>query len=240
MKSSLSYPEIAAAIEAVGLVPRGAFLCRPEDGVPDLAAGRPARTLVLMGNVGGSLWPAFQAAPEAGDGRAHPLNRWSERLGRRLAGTFGAVALFPFGGPPHHPFAAWAKRAEPVGESPLGMLIHPRYGLWHAYRGALAFAEAIALPPREDTPLPCAGCIEKPCLSACPVGAFDGQAYDVDACAAHIAAPAGADCLDVGCRARRACPVGREFLYPRGQAGLHMRAFLTARQEETSAPCPRP
>ena len=37
-------------------------------------------------------------------------------------------------------------RAEAVAPSPLGILIHPDYGLWHAYRGALAFAERLALP----------------------------------------------------------------------------------------------
>src|SRR4030095_137820 len=48
----------------------------------------------------------------------------------------------------------WAMRAEAVAPSPLGILIHPDYGLWHAYRGALAFAERLALPPRGARPLP--------------------------------------------------------------------------------------
>jgi hypothetical protein len=82
--------------------------------------------------------------------------------------------------------------------------------------------------------VPCDSCADKPCLAACPVAAFDGKGYAVDACVAHIAAPAGADCLDRGCRARRACPVGREHLYAPAQAGLHMRAFLTARLEGNS------
>ena len=228
------YQSVDAAIRAKGLAPRGGFVCRPEDGVPDFPDGRPAGTLVLFGNVGASLWRAFQATPEARDGDAHPLNRWSERLGRALAEDLGAMALFPFGGPRYLPFIAWAKRAVPVDNSPLGMLIHPQYGLWHAYRGAIAFAEAIELPPREALEVPCDSCADKPCLAACPVAAFDGKGYAVDACVAHIAAPAGADCLDRGCRARRACPVGREHLYAPAQAGLHMRAFLTARLEGNS------
>ena len=52
----------------------------------------------------------------------------------------------------------WAQRAEPLHPSPLGVLIHPVHGLWHAYRGALAFAEPIELPPRADLPSPCASC----------------------------------------------------------------------------------
>ncbi len=224
---------IEDAAGACGLALRGAFHPAAGDRVPDLPGGVPARTLVLLGNVGGGLWRAFEAAPEFADGAPHPLNRWSERVIGGLAAEFGAAALYPFGGPPWLPFVAWAKRAEPVAESPLGMLIHPDHGLWHAYRGALAFAEALALPPRDVRPRPCDSCAEKPCLEACPVGAFTPGGYDVAACTAHVEAPAGADCLEQGCRARRACPVGRELHYGSGQARFHMAAFLRARRAET-------
>ena len=200
--------------------------------MPPLPDGRKPASLVLLGNVGASIWPAFQASPEADDGRPDPLNRWSQRLIDALAVRFGALALYPFGGPPHWPFQRWAQRAEPVGPSPIGMLIHPDHGLWHAYRGALAFAEAIDLPARDTRPSPCEGCIDKPCLTTCPVGAFTTAGYDVPACSAHIAAAAGRDCLEAGCLARRACPAGREGLYDAAQAGFHMAAFLRALQGE--------
>jgi hypothetical protein len=223
---------IEAAAAAEGLSLRGAFHPGPDDGVPDLAEGRAAATLVLLGNVGGSLWPAFSRTPELADGQPDPLNRWSERVVGGLAAALGARAFYPFGGPPYRPFVAWAKRAEPVRESPLGMLIHPDHGLWHAYRGALAFAERLALPPRDDRPRPCDGCADRPCLTGCPVGAFaaPGPGYDVAACVGHLDGPAGADCLDLGCRARRACPVGRAMHYETAQARLHMAAFLAARR----------
>jgi hypothetical protein len=152
-----------------------------------------------------------------------------------LAEAWGARALFPFGGLPHLPFVAWAKRAEPVAESPLGILIHPDYGLWHAYRGALAFAEALALPPRAERPRPCDTCADQPCLSACPVDAFTAEGYDVSACADHLAAPAGADCMAEACRARRACPIGRDTIYVPEQARFHMTHFLEARRREGTA-----
>ena len=220
--------EIEAAVRGLGLAPRGAFTCTVEDAVPAQPDGRESRTLVLIGNHAGGFWSSFQAAPEAQDGRPDPLNRWSERVIGGLAADFGGLALFPFGGPPYRPFQRWAQRAEPVAASPLGMLIHPDYGLWHAYRGAIALAEALPLPPREARPSPCDSCVEKPCLSACPVGAFTAAGYDVAACAGHVAAPAGADCLDLGCRARRACPVGREHSYAPPQARFHMAAFVAA------------
>ncbi len=224
----LSRIEQAAADQ--GLTLRGAFHPRAADRVPALADGRPAGTLVLLGNVGAGLWERFSTAPEFADGGADPLNRWSERVIDALAEAFRGRALFPFGGPPYQPFVAWAKRAEPVAESPLGMLIHPEYGLWHAYRGALALVGRLELPSRDARPRPCESCADKPCLSACPVGAFTGEGYDVAACAGHIAAAAGADCLEQGCRARRACPVGRELVYGPAQGRFHMSAFLKSRR----------
>lgn len=208
----------------VGLRPRGGFHPRPEDAVM-LGDGRRAATLVLAGAVGGSLWPAFSAAPEAADGAPHPLDRWSVRVLGGVAQALGCEAVFPSDGPPYHPFAAWAQRAEPVAPSPLGLLIHPDYGLWHAYRGALLFSERLALPPVEARPSPCGSCVGRPCLSACPVGAFTGQGYDTAACVGHLDGSAGGDCYRLGCLARAACPVGRTYAYDEAQAVFHMTAF---------------
>ena len=244
---------IEAALAREGLIARGGFHPEPGDRVPALDGGRRTRSLIMIGNRGPDLWRAFAASPEFGttpDPLPDPLNAWSARVIGDLAAEWGARALFPFGGPPHLPFVAWAKRAEPVAESPLGILIHPDYGLWHAYRGALAFAEEIALPARAERPRPCDDCADKPCLSACPVGAFsavgsdgagddvagsDVAGYDVGSCADHLAAPAGADCMAEACRARRACPVGREYLYTPQQAQFHMVHFLEARRREGAA-----
>ena len=218
-----------------GLRLRGAFHPAPEDRVPPMADDQSVGTLVLLGAIGGSLWPTFARAPEHGDGLPDALDRWSSRVIGALAAEFGAEPLFPFGGPPYHPFVAWAKRAEPVTESPLGMLIHPEYGLFHAYRGALAFAERLALPPRPAADHPCDSCAGKPCLTACPVGAFAAKGYDVDACGAHILGPDGAACLEGGCLARLACPVGRENQYGAQQAAFHMAAFAAARRRVHAA-----
>ncbi|HKX06630.1 MAG TPA: ferredoxin [Stellaceae bacterium] len=183
----------------------------------------------MLGFVGRAQWPAFAASPEASDGRAHPLDRWSRRVIRALAAELGAVALFPFGGPPWLPFQRWAMKAEPVHRSALGMLIHADWGLWHSYRGALAFAERIDLPARANRPSPCDSCAAKPCLAACPVGAFTLERYDVDRCATHLRSVAGRDCIELGCRAREACPVGADHRYGREQASFHMRGFLASR-----------
>ena len=217
------------AIEAAGLPLRGAFRPEADDAVPELPDGRASGTLVLLGNAGSDMWTAFRRSPEFASGE-HRLDRWSRRVIEGLAARFGASALFPFGGPPFLPFLRWARRAETLHPSPIGPLIHPRYGLWHAYRGALNFAERLELPEVEAEPSPCATCRDRPCLDACPVGAFTSSGYDVPACVGHVASPAGGSCLMQGCLARRACPVGREYRYVPAQAEFHMRAFLGARR----------
>jgi len=207
--------EIAAALAAHGLILRGGFHPDPrEEGIAD------AGTLLLVGYAGAAMWNAF--APHI-DGARHPLDSWTWQVVEPIAESFGARALYPFG-EPHRPFQRWAQRADSVHPSPLGILIHPEYGLWHAYRAALLFAERLPLPPRQEAPSPCAACAEKPCLHACPVGAFSASGYDVQACATHLAS-AASDCGEAGCHARNACPVGREWRYPEAQIRFHMAAF---------------
>jgi hypothetical protein len=225
----VSLQRAVAKAAAAGLILRGAFHPETGDGVPVLPGGTLAGTLVLAGMVGRAQWPAFAASPEASDGRRNPLDRWSRRIIDELAAALGAGALYPFEGPPWLPFQRWAMKAEPVHRSVLGVLIHPDWGLWHSYRGALAFAERLALPERIARRSPCDSCAGKPCLSACPVGAFTLARYDVEACGGHLRSAAGEDCLELGCRAREACPVGPAHRFGRDQAGFHMRAFLASR-----------
>ncbi len=215
---------VQSAIERAGLVPRGAF--RLADG--ELLAD--VRTIVLIGMTGRAGWEAFAASPEAREGNGHPLDRFSRRVIDALAQELHAVALYPFGGPPHWPFQQWARRAEPVHPSPIGILIHPVYGLWHSYRGALGFSQALEVPAFETSASPCDSCRERFCLGACPVGAFSPAGYDVAACASYLRSPAGADCMTGGCLARRACPVGAGHAPGAKQAAFTMRAFLQARE----------
>ncbi len=203
-----------------GMFVRGAF--HPVDS--DRVRQR-AKTLVLLGNAGAAMWRAFQA--QATDMSAsHPLDTWIRKVVEAVGIRFGAEAVFPFDGPPFAPFQRWATRAEAVHASPLGILIHPTYGLWHAYRGALAFRQLWPLPPRQAAPNPCESCHDRPCLRGCPVGAFRAAGYDVPACVAHVRSSAGRACIDRGCRARLACPVGADYRYELAQAMFHMRGFL--------------
>ena len=222
-----SLHDLTAALAVHGMMLRGGFVPAPEDSVPALGHGRLARTLLLVGNAGPAMYQHFFAAPESVGQAANPLDSWTRRMIDPLAARFGAVALFPFGGPPWHPFQRWAKRAEALQASPLGILIHPEFGLWHAYRAALLFDREIALPARlAGARHPCDECSAKPCLSTCPVGANTPNGYAVKTCAAHVGSPPGADCRSGGCLARRACPVGPGYAYSARAMEFHMAAFL--------------
>jgi len=218
-------PDLAPLARAVGrhgFILRGGFHPGPGDGAPGNAG-----TLVMVGNAGPAMWAAFRAAvPQPSE--PDPLDAWTRRVLAAVAGELGAEAVFPFDGPPYLPFQRWAMRADAVFPSPIGPLIHPVYGLWHAYRAALLFAGRLALPEKAAATSPCEGCAGKPCLAACPVSALSPGAYDVPACVGFLDAPAGADCLALGCAARRACPVGREYVYAPAQAAFHMAAFRAA------------
>jgi Fe-S-cluster-containing hydrogenase component 2 len=224
----IEFGDIETAVREAGLTPRGAFHPEPADVVPEVDPGTPAHTLIMVGNAGPSMWRAFCANRDPAKDR---LDDWSQDILTDIARCFGAAALYPFS-PPHLPFQRWACQAEPCHSSPLGILIHPGYGLWHSYRGALAFAERLRLPPVKPQVSPCDTCSEKPCLTTCPVAAFHDNGYEVPACARHLADSAGQDCMDHGCRARRACPVGRPFRYHSDQARFHMDAFLRARRAD--------
>ncbi len=228
-------PDILAQIDrslsATGLFVRGGFQPQPADGVPDLADGRPARTVVLIGNAGGALWRAFAAArarePGAFDPR-HPMDRWMRPRIEAAAAALGAEPVFPNDGPPFVPILDWAQRAEPVYRSPIGIVIHPEFGLWHVYRAALLFAERLDVGAREDRPSPCETCAERPCLKVCPVDAFEPDRFAAERCAGHVESAAGAACRERGCLARRACPVAPEMRYPRDAQAFHTAALLGA------------
>jgi hypothetical protein len=224
--ASASVEAILSAIRRSGLVPRGAFRLEDRERQGALAN---VRTIVLAGMAGREGWDAFAASAEARDGTDHPLDRWSRRVIEALARDLGAKAFFPFDGPPFRPFQQWAMRAEPVHPSPIGLLIHPAYGLWHSYRGALGFREALDIPESEAAASPCESCEGRWCLNTCPVGAFSPVGYEVGACAEYLRSAKGADCMEAGCLARRACPVGAEHAYGAEQANFTMRAFLRAR-----------
>jgi len=208
----LSYAAVAQQAQARRLMAMGAV--REGNGA-----------IVLLGpDEPGGFWHHFRASPEAQDGSNNPMDRWSKRVIGDWAEDLGAEALFPFTGPPYHPFHEWVVASGQAHASPVGLLMHVRAGLWVSYRGALRLPHLEDLPP--TSPHPCDSCAGKPCLTACPVSALAGAGYDVDACKGYLASDRRCACMTGGCRVREVCPVSRTWGRLTGQSAFHMRAFL--------------
>lgn len=217
--------EIAAALAASGLILRGGFSFGDDEMAPAGLSGAPAKSMLLVGQAGAASWPYFQRWRErqARD-IANPLDSWSREVIGTIAQGCGARAVSP-SDRPYLPFQQWAMRAEGLKPSPLGILMHPTYGLWHVYRGALLFEDEISLPEPHAAIHLCDTCVSKPCLNSCPVCAYSVDGFTHQACLAHVRGKDGTPCLAGGCLDRNACPYGAEYRYPPEVQAFHMAAF---------------
>lgn len=215
--------DLESVLTPYGLKLRGVVRLNPDEICEYDFAGY--KSVALIGNIGSSFWSEFTQSNEYLDGEDNPLDRWSMRVADVLAPTLKARPIYPFQGPPYLPFQQWAKRAEALQQSPIGLMMHPQYGLWHAYRFGLLFAEELSagLMKRDS---PCLSCEERPCLNTCPVGAFSSAGYDVPSCIDYLKQNPSAECFQHGCMARYNCPAGREYRYVDEQSQFHLRAFL--------------
>jgi hypothetical protein len=211
-----------AAVEALlkphHLAVMGGFHAKDDASLP-----KGAQTLLLIGPAEPRFWPHLKAQPEWQSGAADPIDRWSRRVIGEIAYAAQAEAIFPFGGAPWHPFYQWALRSGRAWDSPVRLLVHDQMGLFASYRGALALRDALTLPPSAENP--CDTCATKPCLTACPVQALSSGGYDLAACHDFLDKSNGADCMNHGCNARRACPVSQAYARLSEQSAFHMRQF---------------
>ncbi len=212
------------AFVAERLAPHG-LLLRGGTTIEATRCGDPVRTVLLIGQAGCAMWPFFQAWLAAQKAVPdHPLDTWSREILDPIAAEIGACAVSP-SDRPFWPFQQWAMKAEGLKPSPLGVLMHPHYGLWHAYRGALLVDSDILIPePREENHL-CDACVGKPCLSACPVGAYSLEGFAQEKCRSWLTSAGETACMDAGCLARNACPYAGEYRYGVEQQRFHMRSF---------------
>lgn len=213
----MSVADLTGTLAAHRLTVLGGFSASPDDGLPP-----GTRTLLLLGPAEPGFWPHLTAQPEWLDGQPDPVDRWSRRVIGRIACELGGKALFPFGGPPYHPFYRWALRTGRIWDSPVRLLVSADQGMMVSFRGALALKEDVPFPA--PTVRPCEECT-RPCLTACPAGALTDAGYDVPACHAFLDTDGGSVCLTGGCLVRRACPVSQAYARLPEQSAYHMRRF---------------
>ena len=196
----------------------------------------PARRLVLLGNGGRTFWRAL-TADRAATKRAptehpaeHPVDTFSLHLAREFVVHCGGnpddprsmEVLYP--APVEQPFPlslqALGEFVHWVHPSPLGLGIHPEFGLWNAYRAA--FLTDLPLPVTVAAPhaSPCSACQEKPCVTTCPAAAVDPEVgLDLWGCS-HFRLTPDSPCTE-RCLARLACPVGADQRYHADQIAYH-------------------
>ncbi|PSJ60134.1 hypothetical protein C7I84_11855 [Mesorhizobium ephedrae] len=217
--------DLARELAGHGLIPRGGFNFADGEDAPPGPSGAPAQAVLLVGQAGAAPWLHFLKWREAQPpGLENPLDTWSREVIGAVAGRFGARAVFP-SERPYLPFQQWAMRAEKLRPSPLGILMHPEYGLWHAYRGALLFDHELDLPDPGAPAHLCDACAEKPCLASCPVDAHSAAGFDHAGCLEYVRSAKGRACASRGCLDRNACPHGAAYRYPAEMQAFHMRAF---------------
>ncbi len=214
---------MAAALAAHGLILRGGFNFADREAAPPESSG--AKSVLLVGQAGAAPWPHFlKWREQRAKDIANPLDTWSREVIGAVAEEFGARAVSP-SDRPFLPFQQWAMRAEGLKPSPLGILMHPEYGLWHAYRGALLFEDELAIAEPHAAIHLCDTCVDKPCLKSCPVDAYSRQGFAYEACLGHVRGPLGEPCRSGGCLDRNACPYGTDYRYPPEVQAFHMAAF---------------
>jgi ferredoxin len=208
-----------------GLILRGGFNFNAADNAPNAPSGKPAKSVILIGQAGAAVWPHFMRWRATQSATiSNPLDTWSREVIGSVADTFGARAISP-SDRPFAPFQQWAMRAEGLKPSPLGILMHPEYGLWHAYRGALLFDHEISIQEAHKAIHLCDLCDGKPCVKACPVDAYSETSFAYQDCLAHVRSPNGKACRSGGCLDRNACPQGMAYRYPAHVQAFHMAAY---------------
>lgn len=177
------------------------------------------RRLVLVGHGGRRMWQALQ---ERGMEPADPVDGYSTTLTQQfIAGCLdGAPVLWLYpGADTLIPLQQLGEAAGWSYPSPVGSGISPIYGVWFAYRAAFLIDADLPLVRDDPAPSPCERCSDKPCISACPVGAVQVDTFGIDACVEHRLRPQS-PCAD-RCLARMACPFLPEHQYTLPQIQYH-------------------
>lgn len=183
--------------------------------------------MLLVGQAGAAPWPHFlRWRVQQTASLDNPLDSWASEVIGVVAHQFGARAVSP-SDKPYLPFQQWAMRAEGIRPSPLGILMHPEYGLWHAYRGALLFDVELAFAELREQSHLCDLCPGKHCLKSCPVDAYSEAGFAHERCLGHVRGASGGACRTQGCLDRNACPYGLAYRYPADVQAFHMKSYAS-------------
>lgn len=192
------------------------------------------RSIVVIGNGGADFWRAFKAYAAANPGwleRDNPLDDFTrdiiEKEIVKLVQNRGVecVAVYPFGRGPTLNFMQVAMLAGLAGPSIIGVVVHPVFGPWIAFRAALLLDCEIDHPGDAIGFDPCPTCITRSCITACPADAVSfPSGWNIPKCLAHRV-EAHPDCADQ-CHARVACVLSPAERYPDDELAYHQARAL--------------
>jgi epoxyqueuosine reductase QueG len=113
------------------------------------------------------------------------------------------------------------------GPSILGVMVHPIYGPWIAFRAAILVDELIDALGEAHGFDPCPSCTARTCIAACPANALSfANGWDIPKCLTHRV-EVEADCA-ARCHARAGCVLGPEHRYPDDELAYHQMRSLRA------------
>ncbi|MBV8360857.1 MAG: hypothetical protein JO189_23420 [Deltaproteobacteria bacterium] len=197
------------------------------------------RSIVVIGNGGGDFWRAFKTHVAENPGwfeRENPLDDFTRKVVEKeivkpiQSAGVRCIAVYPFGSGPMLNFMQLAMLAGLAGPSIIGVVVHPVFGPWIAFRAALLLDREIDRPGSAIGFDPCPTCSTRSCISACPAAAVSfPSGWDIPKCMAHRI-EAHPDCAD-RCNARVACVLGPDERYTDDELAYHqMRALRMMRQ----------
>jgi epoxyqueuosine reductase QueG len=196
-----------------------------------------ARSIIVIGNGGGAFWKAFKLHADAHPGwmaRDNPLDDFTRVVVERdiappLAKpriTHKVIYPFMSNGPTLN-FMEAGKAAGLSGPSILGVVVHPIYGPWIAFRAAILLTELLDAPGEAYQFDPCPSCVPRTCISACPADAVSlAKGWDIPKCLTHRV-EVETDCAP-RCHARAGCVLGPEHRYPDDELAYHQMRALRA------------
>jgi hypothetical protein len=183
--------------------------------------------LSLLGNAGSVFWQNMCRNQPAFPALTHPLDKFfMDTLRNLLAEDVKYEIIYP--GNHFLPLQGLGKLAGWHHPSPLGLSIHPEYGLWFAYRG-LVLSDKQLIPPAENatrSTSACDRCAKKPCISSCPAAAVTAAEFRVQHCS-DFRLVAKSPC-EKTCISRLACPIARQHQYVDDQLAYHYGFSLSA------------
>ena len=191
-----------------------------------------AKSIVVIGNGGGALWAALSDHANRNPGwwnREHPLDDFTRTIVEREIApvvrdtSARFTVVYPFmQGKITLNFVALGKAAGLAGPSILGVLVHPKFGPWMAFRAAILIDVQLDEAGEAREFDPCPSCTARTCIAACPTSAVAfPSGWDIPRCLTYRI-EAEADCTP-RCHARAACVIGPEHRYPDDELAYHQR-----------------